>query len=491
MSVTIHFVIKRALFLGLLLSLSACQSSRHIAQTEALPPSIKGVWQSNGYGYLLDLSGENVAFYSITLDHCLYSEEGSEFASTLVTGDMPNTVFRLNQDSDTISYIEAFETYPIEFYRLKGLPERCLEPIENTPKTNFDFFADYMQTHYAFFELYDVDWKQTVNQARQQVSDSMSEEDLFALFSNMLSPLKDAHLSLSGDVSGEEKRYQPETSTVGEATIRIAKEKGVSKRTIDHKLFKQYKQEIRDSILGGKGETVAHDWIQYGVVPSKLTIDKKLGYMAFMSTYNYAGKGIGHDTEDRAILTKVLDEALNLFNVQNVDAVIIDLSINVGGHSFPATDIAARFTREKHLAFSKRAYGATNQDFFPIYIPDAVEDQQSKPSNTHSHRPVYLLTANTTVSGGEELAMALRALPNVTHLGENTRGGLSDILTKTLPNGWVLELSNEIYKDPEGNVWEGDGIPPDRYLEVFDKENPFEGHLEAVNRVIELALKTD
>ncbi|QUX95596.1 hypothetical protein C0J08_09285 [Marinomonas sp. CT5] len=470
------------IILGLiLLSLSGCQSPSHKSENTSLRSSLNGIWQSNGYGYLLDIQPNDVRFYDITEERCQYNEEGSTLFSKLAAGEISDAVFKLKKtDRDTLIYIEPFETYPIEFMRLGNMPHRCLASVQNDPKTNFEFFADYMQTHYAFFKLYGVDWQKTVHEAKSQVDNNMSDVELFNLFSSMLKPLKDAHLALIGDVDGQTKRFQPDHSTVSKANAELAKQQGTSHRSMNKTFFKQYKKDIRDTILKNKGEVAANGWIQYGVID--LNNDKQaIGYLALMSTYNYAGAGVGHDIEDRSILMSVLDDAIDEFNEQKVKAVIIDLSVNVGGYSFPAIDLANRFAAQQQLVFYKLAYDARDQNFFPEYVAPEKRSPESQ-----FHGPVYLLSANTTVSGGEEVVLALRALPNVTHFGENTRGALSDILTKTLPNGWTLDLSNEIYIDFAGNLWEGDGIPPDYYLQVFDPKNPFDGHVEAVDQVIHL-----
>jgi len=63
---------------------------------------------------------------------------------------------------------------------------------------------------------------------------------------------------------------------------------------------------------------------------------------------------------------------------------------------------------------------------------------------------------------------------------------LSDVLYKHLPNGWTVTISTELYTDPAGIVWEGEGIRPEIEIPVFDTANPPAGHPEAVRRLIEL-----
>jgi carboxyl-terminal processing protease len=54
----------------------------------------------------------------------------------------------------------------------------------------------------------------------------------------------------------------------------------------------------------------------------------------------------------------------------------------------------------------------------------------------------------------------MMALPNATRIGTPTYGVLSDALEKTLPNGWSVGVSNEVYAAVDGNLYEGRGIPP-------------------------------
>ena len=60
--------------------------------------------------------------------------------------------------------------------------------------------------------------------------------------------------------------------------------------------------------------------------------------------------------------------------------------------------------------------------------------------------------------------LALRELPNVIVIGESSYGILSDMLSRSLPNGWVITLSNELYVTLSSISYEGDGVPPDVYV---------------------------
>ncbi|WP_353573273.1 S41 family peptidase, partial [Candidatus Albibeggiatoa sp. nov. BB20] len=76
-------------------------------------------------------------------------------------------------------------------------------------------------------------------------------------------------------------------------------------------------------------------------------------------------------------------------------------------------------------------------------------------------KPVYVLIGEHTYSGGEVFALAMKSLPNAILVGEPTQGGLSDKITRTLPNGWGFSVPSEVYSDIDGNEFEDVGVPAD------------------------------
>jgi carboxyl-terminal processing protease len=83
------------------------------------------------------------------------------------------------------------------------------------------------------------------------------------------------------------------------------------------------------------------------------------------------------------------------------------------------------------------------------------------------------------MSAAEGFTLTMRAFPTVTHAGETTRGALSDLLERPLPNGWTLTLSNEVVLDADGESWERRGIPPDLPMDVFESGN-LDGRVDAI-----------
>ena len=161
---------------------------------------------------------------------------------------------------------------------------------------------------------------------------------------------------------------------------------------------------------------------------------------------------------------------------QGADAVIVDLSNNRGGWDRVAKALPGRFTDAAFTGFTTVSRGSGLAPF-----PHLIEPADG-PRFTG---PVQLLTSDVTVSGGELVTLAFRQLPNVTHSGATTRGAFSTPLAKPLPNGWLLELSNEVFAAPDGAVFEETGIAPEIALEVYPAGDPVGGHWRAVMALAE------
>ena len=69
--------------------------------------------------------------------------------------------------------------------------------------------------------------------------------------------------------------------------------------------------------------------------------------------------------------------------------------------------------------------------------------------------------AQRAVVGVGPAQIAMNTLPNVTSVGTNSYGSLSDSLVRYLPNGWMFSQSNEAYESPDGEQYEAKGVPPD------------------------------
>ncbi|MCB2097244.1 MAG: S41 family peptidase [Parvularculaceae bacterium] len=440
---------------------------------EGLTAAMAGVWRSNGYGYVADLSGAEPVFYHMAGDYC---RRFTEYDSSPF-----DVVDRASVSDDGARLIigASPEPHTYEFRRLTDLPEECAaQSAAAEYATVFEAFVSFMATHYAFFDVYGAEWEARTAEARARLGDVSSDGALFDLLSGMLVGIDDGHLSLIAEIDGERRDYDPGEAAPYLAAINAGKAQGQSvrdaKRAFDRAIWGD---GIGEDLLAGKGVSAGNGWIQYGLVAPDV------GYVATFTSGGFAARDFSDPLGDLAILETALDEALDLFSAANARAVILDASMNHGGHDFISRAMAARFAAAPVSAYSKFAADADDPYRTDIMITPA--------EGRRFTGPVYLLTSNITVSAAEILTLSMRALPNVTHVGAATRGAFSDILEKPLPNGWLLTVSNEVYADAAGAVWEGRGAPPEIVLTVFTPEDPAGAHSAAVRRLVDMAHKGD
>ncbi len=437
-------------------------STRELTDINTLAP---GVWRSDGYGWLLEISPKpstDIAVYNTAGDICLR-----------ITGEQENPLdyidqFRRFPDDDHLRLFNRVEPYEISFNRIDFLPKTCVENINSTPLTNFDAFTQFFKNHYAFFELYDVNWSEITTQARQALSEQSHEGELVEILIGLLSQLKDGHVSIAAVIDGDAGQFM-----ANPGRTRTAIEEQLGHHNNPMAVFgQQYlKHDIDQVILNGQSTDLLNERFKYGIT------DHHIGYLAIMAEGGYTGSNNASLIDEQQALQKGMSQIINHFNQHQVNAVIIDLSVNHGGYDFLSRQIAGYFTASPVQAYSKYAKDASQTVSQTLTIPAA---------DIRYTGPVYVLTSDFTVSAGEILTLSLRALPNVTHVGEATRGAFSDVLTKYLPNGWEITLSNEVYLDHQGQLWEGKGISPTLPIQVFDPQNPLTGHLQAVQEVVRI-----
>jgi C-terminal processing protease CtpA/Prc len=158
--------------------------------------------------------------------------------------------------------------------------------------------------------------------------------------------------------------------------------------------------------------------------------------------------------------------------------MVVDLRMNGGGFDALALDVAARFTDRERLAFTKA----------PVFRGRALERAEIRiaPRADAYTQPLAVLTSRRTGSAAEILVLALSALPQAKRVGDPTLGILSDNLYKRLPNGWEVGLSNERYETPDGELYEGVGIPPHVCAEVWVEGDLRGGYRRAIDAALGL-----
>jgi carboxyl-terminal processing protease len=409
-------------------------------------PAPDGVWRSRGYGWLWVIkSGRLHNIYEETGPYCILSDSSISHVAGSIQISNDARSFRIALDDPT---------YRFEFEKLDGLPVACTRKLDAGPAGVIAALEEVFTAHYAFFRQRKVDWPAIVRAAKARVDADTSEKELLETIGQLISHIDDDHVSLRARIDGKRVVLNTGAGPVLRGIAEQARRDGVE---FNH-LLERWKQAVWTKgavreLLGNTARRAANGNIRYGL------IEGDIGFLSVLSMADFAENG----RDDAAALDEALDDAMALF--KRATAVIVDVSINDGGRDMLARQIAARFAEIRTLVYSKYPGDAPGSRPQAVYI-----EPSDRPRFTG---PVYVVTSNVTVSAAEIFTMAMRALPNVTHVGQATRGSLSDELTRRLPNGWRVTLSNEVYLDAAGDAWEGIGIPPTIPIQVFsEKEQP-------------------
>ncbi|MEL7281515.1 MAG: S41 family peptidase [Pseudomonadota bacterium] len=423
---------------------------------------LDGVWHSDGYGFVLEIQDHTARLFSTAEDLCLPE------VSTLVPLDelLPGSSFAVSGDGQRLSIGFPMEPHRISAIRLASLPTQCSVEMSTDANAVFEAFVRFFDANYPYFALYDVDWISRVAAARRRVNDATDDQALFDALAWLIAPIRDAHVALIANVDGSRQISAPGRARVLGYLRDIAQVEGRDPASAARGFrLSIWYESIATVILRDTGQMRGNDRLQYGMLTSEV------GYLAFSALDGF-GPQDATPEENLAATQGMLDDILDDLTSLGARSIVLDLSLNFGGSDYIAREVASRFLREGVHAYSKFAADAA----LPI-VTDVRIDQSPR---VQFDGDIFLLTSHITVSAAEVLTLSLRTQPHVTHVGETTRGALSDALSRTLPNGWQLNLSNEVYLDSEGQHWEGLGIPPDIEMQVLSNADPIANHQAAI-----------
>lgn len=430
---------------------------------------IHGIWEAFGYGWTMSIDASGIVLYHTSNAGCIKDPASSDDLARLVR------YFRRDGSRAVMSMQKKGST-EYTFAPVDEIPAECSEPADASPQGVFSYFSKLMNEHYAFFDTYGVDWEERTAKFGALVKDDMSDADLFAVLSDMMDGLKDGHLELHAEIDGERERFRGSRPRILAPALEatFAEQKKFDDMS-DHatKWFQTTIKRIRKNILKRTHKSAADDNVHWGRIGD-------IGYVAVLGMGGFREEAESLEDEIEAV-----HEVMNrvVADLADTKSLIFDVSLNQGGMDEVSLALASHFTEVPVLAYTKTARGASHisaQEFFV----------QPAPSKRYLN-PVMLVSSDLTVSAAEIFVLAMRALPNVTHAGVSSWGAFSDILSKTLPNGWELELSNEIYRDHEGMLWEGKGVKPLREVPIFDADNMKTCHSDAILKIVDLVNESD
>lgn len=422
-----------------------------------------GAWEMEGYGRLIEVSQDTIQVYHHVKDFCIADRGLVPAFSLYALEDGGNGLSLLYQDYGSDS--EVLQTR-IKLNKLQSLPEACTAGryTSATPVEVFDLLWASFQEHYAFFADRGVDWNQQKLLYESRVSKLASVDSLFPVLSEMLAPLGDGHVNL---YQGRDKAFNA----------------GVGGLALRNRIVERWEREGAEGSAGSfvgawhrHVQSSVYDVLDEGSLQSGAagavewgTISGDVGYVRINRFSGLAGRGISRPAQ-LDTLHAALREMSNDFADKRM--TIVDVSLNGGGMDPAAITVARYFADQPRHVLTKTIQGAHDTR---VRLEPVEGFQFTK--------PVYLLTSEVTASAAEVFVLIMRAFPHVKHVGSKTRGGISGMLPKQLPQDFMVTISNEQVLDVEGNLYEGKGIPPTVAFPVFPDDSLYTGLANALRRL--------
>jgi hypothetical protein len=435
--------------------------------TAGIDSRYRGIWLAEAYGRVIEIGSASVRWLDYTSDFCL----AADTADGVTTADLEQ-FYRL--DGDQLEAFGANGTAELSapgerFSRADALPDSCqagVAPLageagyQRDAARDLKLYAQLLGEYSIHPELRGVDISALYAEISPTIGANSADEALVEALFELTAPLADIHTSVDtplGLVRVENKptldwllfdEYLAREGLSGPLTpaqVDAANAYIGAQRDRDRAVTLSYAADGQPPRQGGRGQLT---WFA----------NAGIGYLAIDAMTGFAAE------EDNGAQLAALDAALDaaLADLQDVTALVVDLRRNGGGQDFLALAAASRFAANETLAYRKQArLGTGRTEAVDVYL---------SPRGRQYLGPVVLLTSASTVSGGEVLALALRALPQVTVLGERSQGAFSDVLEKQLTNGFAVRLANEYYLDPEGRSFETLGVPVDVAVAQFDPQ---------------------
>jgi len=445
--------------------LSACggSESHSNGKSSGGPVSEKyqGIWLSPAYGIGLKVNAGAAELFHYTTLFCLLEESDS------ISDEEIEASYRLNQ-----GVLELLEGGRLEqrFYPALGLPEACIggytpqlgdADYRADPTRDFEVFSELMASYSVSPEAQRLNWSSIEQQAREELAEDMNEWDLLELFYQMIKPLKDIHTSIQ--TSEAFARVENKPTTVSLYLQEFIAQQGLNlPLSVDQasmaNTYIMRQHERHDATIldyAENAEDVKHAanglvrWFQVG----------HLGYLNIAAMTGFSE--LSDHEANLAVLDAALDAALS--DLQDTQGLIIDVRTNGGGQDLFSLAIASRFVASKTVVYRVQA-GTKN-------ARDELLDVTIQPRGAVQYlKPISLLVSASTVSAAETFSLVMSELDQVALVGQATQGAFSDILKKTLPNGFQINLSNERYLTLNGEWLEGKGVPVDIEVPVFTQE---------------------
>ena len=174
---------------------------------------------------------------------------------------------------------------------------------------------------------------------------------------------------------------------------------------------------------------------------------------------------------------KQFKEQLNKLENDKMNALIIDLRGNSGGHLDIVTDMTSLFLDSKKVIYQ-------------MQTKEKVEKVYSKGKKDKNY-PIYILIDNDTASASEVMASALKEQLGAILIGETSYGKGTVQEVKYTSSGEQYKFTTKKWLTSKGDWLKGKGLKPDVEIKLNNKyfEEPIEENDNQLNEAINIISK--
>ena len=279
------------------------------------------------------------------------------------------------------------------------------------PHYIFETFWNETDRNYSFFDYLNLDWDSVRTVYERKINENTSTKDLSDMLGQMIVLLKDGHSDLYTEFgtyyySGWFNKYP------------------LNQLPAIRQYFSNY-SSFDNNIYYGK------------------LLAANIGYIYI--------KSFEGDSEQFAQIDTILA------GFASTDGLIIDVRSNGGGNTSNGTIISKRFADSvRFICKDRYRNGPGHDDFTPWF------NRYTKPGGRVKYKkPVAILTNRLCYSATSYFLLEMSVLPQVVTIGDTTGGGSAQPITRELPNGWIVRVSNSQRLTPEGRDYQFTGLYPD------------------------------
>jgi len=240
--------------------------------------SEKGLWLSEGYGLLLEITDDDMSTFQLTSISCIpgwRAKREQKLHPGNVSVFIGNATFRLsNGPSADVNRLHVDGTVSdIILHRTAELPKTCAGTLDNSPQGNFAVFWQTFAEQYPFFDLHKMDWPAAAREFRPQVASTARPDQLFDTLRRMIEPLQDAHTGLEAiDIKKDFDGWRKDSNHLEDEDWKTA-----------HQLIAN--RYLRDRLRRN-----SNGRLEFGM------LEHSIGYLRISAFYGYAGE----DSYERA-----------------------------------------------------------------------------------------------------------------------------------------------------------------------------------------------